>query len=96
MGEAAPPDSADRARIDDTLASLHAARSAMEAERAPGGAGLEQAQVVRSRLASFESSLRTLRGPSSVISVASCLKSYELPSSAWLRLILDGAASPHG
>jgi len=63
LREAAPQDSADRARFDDTLASLQAVRSAMEAERAPGGAGLEQAEVVRSRLASFESSLRVLRVP---------------------------------
>jgi hypothetical protein len=60
LREAVPPDSADRAGIDDTLASLQAARSAMDAERAPGGAGYEQAQLVRSRLASFESSLRGL------------------------------------
>jgi hypothetical protein len=32
----------------------------MDAERAPGGAGYEQGGVVRSRLASFESSLRAL------------------------------------
>ena len=55
-----PEDSGDRARIDDTLASLQAVRSAMDAERAPGGASLQQAEVVRSRLASFESSLRAL------------------------------------
>jgi len=61
LHEAVPPDSADRARIDDTLASLQAVRSAMDAERAPGGASLEQAEVVRARLASFESSLRALR-----------------------------------
>ena len=61
LGEAVPRDSADRAGIDDTLASLQAVRSAMDAERAPGGASLEQAEVVRSRLASFESSLRALR-----------------------------------
>jgi len=60
LREAVPPDSADRARIDDTLASLQAVRSAMDAERAPGGAGYEQAEVVRSRLASFEASLRAL------------------------------------
>ena len=35
----------------------------MDAERAPGGASLEQADVVRSRLASFESSLRALGAP---------------------------------
>jgi len=60
LREEVPPDSADRARIDDTLGSLQAARSAMDAERVPGGAGYEQADVVRSRLASFESSLRAL------------------------------------
>jgi hypothetical protein len=63
LREQVPPDSADRARIDDTLASLQAVRSAMGAERAPGGAGYEQAEVVRSRLASFESSLRALGAP---------------------------------
>jgi hypothetical protein len=57
----AAPDDADRARIADTLASMQAARSAMDAERAPGGAGPQQAEVVRGRLAAFESSLRTLR-----------------------------------
>ena len=60
---AVPPDSADRARVDETLASLQAVRSAMDAERARGGAGLGQAEVVRSRLASFESSLRALGAP---------------------------------
>ena len=60
LREQVPPDSADGARIADALASLQAARSAMDAERAPGGAGYEQAGVVRSRLASFESSLRAL------------------------------------
>jgi hypothetical protein len=61
--QAVPPDSADRARVDDTLASLQAVCSALDAERAPGGASLEQAGVVRSRLASFESSLRALATP---------------------------------
>jgi hypothetical protein len=60
---AVPEDSGDRARIDDTLASLQAARSAMDAERAPGGASLQQAEVVRSRLSSFEFSLRALEAP---------------------------------
>ena len=63
LREQVPPDSADRARIDDTLASLQAARSAMSAERAPGGAGYQQDGVVRSRLAAFESSLRALGAP---------------------------------
>ena len=60
---AVPQDSADRARVDDTLASLQAVRSAMDAQRARGGADLGQAEVVRSRLASFESSLRALGAP---------------------------------
>lgn len=51
----------DKARITDTLASLQAVRSAMDAERAPGGAGPRQAAVVRGRLHAFESSLRALR-----------------------------------
>jgi hypothetical protein len=61
LREAVPQEGTDQARIDDALASLQAVRSAMDAERAPGGASLEYADVVRSRLASFESSLRALR-----------------------------------
>lgn len=57
----AVPDDDDRARIADTLVSLQAVRSAMEAERAPGGAAPQQVEVVRSRLYSFEMSLRALR-----------------------------------
>ena len=60
LREEVPQHSPDGARIADTLASLQAVHSAMDAERAPGGAGYEQAEVVRSRLASFESSLRAL------------------------------------
>ena len=55
------PDPADQMRIADTLASLQAARSAMDAERAPGGAGPWQAETVRGRLDAFESSLYALR-----------------------------------
>jgi hypothetical protein len=57
----AVPDDGDRTRIDNTLVSLQAVRSAMEAERAPGAGNPQQADVVRSRLFSFESSLRALR-----------------------------------
>ena len=57
----AVPDDGDRARIADTLVSLQAARSAMDAERAPGGPNPQQAAVVRGRLDSFEMSLRALR-----------------------------------
>jgi hypothetical protein len=55
------PDQGDRDRIADTLVSLQAVRSAMDAERAPGGAGPQQAEVVRNRLYAFESSLQALR-----------------------------------
>jgi hypothetical protein len=55
------PDPGDRDRISDTLVSLQAVRSAMDAERAPGGAAPQQAEVVRSRLYAFEASLRALR-----------------------------------
>jgi hypothetical protein len=54
-------DDDDRARIADALASLQAVRSAMEAERVPGAADPQQAEVVRGRLYSFEASLRALR-----------------------------------
>jgi len=57
----AAADPGDQARIADVLASLQAVRSAMDAERAPGGASMQQADVVRSRLSGFESSLRALR-----------------------------------
>lgn len=55
------PDPADQMRVADTLASLQAARSAMDAERTPGGAGPWQAEIVRGRLDAFESSLQALR-----------------------------------
>ena len=57
----AAPDPEDQDRIADVLASLQAVRSAMDAERAPGGATHELTEVVRRRLYSFESSLRALR-----------------------------------
>jgi hypothetical protein len=57
----AVPDDGDSERIADTLASLQAVRSAMAAERASGGFDPRQAEVVRSRLYSFETSLRALR-----------------------------------
>jgi len=59
----AAPDDESRARVTDALASLQAVRSAMDAERAPGGAGPQQAGVARSRLFTFEASLRALRDP---------------------------------
>jgi hypothetical protein len=59
----AAPDDESRARVANALASLQAVRSAMDAERAPGGAGAQQAEVTRGRLAAFEASLRALRAP---------------------------------
>jgi trimeric autotransporter adhesin len=60
LRESAPDEDAG-ARAAEALASLQAVRSAMDAERAPGGAGAQYAEVVRSRLMSFEASLRALR-----------------------------------
>ena len=57
----AAPDPEDQTGIGDVLASLQAVRSAMDAERAPGGARQDLAEVVRRRLYAFESSLRALR-----------------------------------
>ena len=57
----AVPDDGNRARIEDTLASLQAVRSALDAERTSGGADPRQAEVVRDRLSSFEMSLRALK-----------------------------------
>jgi hypothetical protein len=92
LREAVPKDSGDRARIDDTLASLQAVRSAMDAERASGGASLGQAEVVRSRLASFESSLRALRVPSGELPHTSYLKGGGCGTiaghAAWYRVTL--------
>jgi hypothetical protein len=60
MREAAP-DEVERSRVADVLATLHALRSAMDAERAPDGAGMQQADVVRGRMLNFESALRAFR-----------------------------------
>ena len=57
----AAPDEDTRAGVADTLASLQAVRSALDAERAPGGAGPLHAQVVRDRMYAFEMALRALR-----------------------------------
>jgi hypothetical protein len=62
MREAAPNED-ERARVADVLASLQAVRSAMDAERAPGGASPQQAEVVRGRLSGFDAALRALRPP---------------------------------
>ena len=57
----AAPDEERRARVADALTSLQAVRSAMDAERAPGGAGPLHADVVRDRMYTFETALRALR-----------------------------------
>jgi hypothetical protein len=62
MREAAPNED-ERARAADVLGSLQAVRSAMDAERSPGGAGPQQADVVQGRLAGFDAALRALRPP---------------------------------
>ena len=62
LRESAPGEQ-DRALVADSLTALQVVRSAMDAERAPVEAGAQEAEVVRSRLSSFEASLRALRGP---------------------------------
>ena len=57
------PDEDSLARVSEVLGSLQALRFAVDAERASGGTGEPQRQVVRSRLADFEMSLRDLRPP---------------------------------
>jgi hypothetical protein len=57
------PGEAEREGVADVLASLQAVRSAMDAERALGGAGPEQGARVHHLLLTFEASLRALRSP---------------------------------
>ena len=59
-------DEGERMRLEDTLDSLRALRSAMADEQAAGGAGgpgSPEAAQVHGRLMSFEESLRALRAP---------------------------------
>jgi hypothetical protein len=59
-------DEGERMRVEDTLGSLRALRSALADEQAAGGAGgpsSPEAAQVRARLMSFEESLRALRAP---------------------------------
>jgi hypothetical protein len=56
-------DEDERARATDLLAALQAVCSAMDAERAPTGAGPQQAAVIRERLSSFDAALRALQAP---------------------------------
>jgi hypothetical protein len=59
----AAPESEDRARVADALGLLQSLRSAMDGQKASGGAGAGQAEIVRDRLDAFEVSLRRLRSP---------------------------------
>jgi hypothetical protein len=61
----AAPGEDERARVSDVIATMQGARSAMDAERAPGGGDGRSAQVVYSRLFAFEASIRALRAPDS-------------------------------
>jgi hypothetical protein len=59
-------DEGERMRVEDTLGSLRALRSALADEQAAGGAGgpgSPEAAQVRAWLMSFEESLRALRAP---------------------------------
>ena len=60
LREEAPDDEA-RALVADVLGALQTVRSAMESERASGAVGGPGQEMVRSRLAAFEVSLRDLR-----------------------------------
>jgi hypothetical protein len=55
------PGEAERLRVADVLAALHAVRSAMDAERAAGAAGPDPR--VPGLLRAFDASLRALRSP---------------------------------
>jgi hypothetical protein len=55
------PDEESRVRVADVLAALQAARAAMDSERASGAVSGPGEEMIRSRLAAFEASLRTLR-----------------------------------
>lgn len=61
------PGEMERAQVADVLASLQAVRSAMDAERTPGGAGAPQGARVHDLLLSFQASLRALRSPTGYI-----------------------------
>ncbi len=55
------PDEESRVRVADVLAALQAARAAMDSERTSGAVSGPGEEMIRSRLAAFETSLRTLR-----------------------------------
>ena len=57
------PESEDRARVTEALGSLQSLRSAIDAQKAAGGADPGEAEIVRAELEAFEMSLRRLRSP---------------------------------
>ena len=57
------PGDQERIQMTDLIASLQAARSAMDAERSTGAADGTSAGIVRDRIAFFATSLSSLREP---------------------------------
>jgi hypothetical protein len=57
------PGEEERLRVAEVLASLQALRSAMDAERGPGGAPAQPRARIDELLASFQASLGGLRSP---------------------------------
>jgi hypothetical protein len=88
MREAAP-DEAERYRVVDVLATLGAVRSAMDAERAPTGAGERQAEVVRGRLLNFQASLRAFQASSSVSAASAAWRSRVIEAYAGGAALYD-------
>lgn len=62
MEQEAPGD-VERIQVADVIASLQAARSAMDAERSPGTPDSSLSGIVRDRIAFFASSVNALREP---------------------------------
>ena len=70
LREEVPQHSPDGARIADTLASLQAVRSAMDAERAPGGASLEQAwEAIKPLIPEAEALPKPKKGKPALVAV---------------------------
>ena len=57
------PGEVERIQVADVIASLQAARSAMDAERSPGTPDSSLSGIVRDRIAFFASSVNSLRAP---------------------------------
>jgi hypothetical protein len=62
MRETAPNEER-RGQVADALAALQGVRYAVDAQRAPGGAGAQQGGPLHARLSDLESSLNELRLP---------------------------------